>query len=333
MIEIMKKYFIPNEHNEYKPHVLRKTSLSILAFIAVLIFFAGVVNVELIRNTNLLSAVISRSLVTLTNSNRVKNQIGQLTVNPLLEKAAQQKADDMAAKNYFAHTSPEGKAPWYWFRNVGYNYTYAGENLAINFTDSEDVAAAWMNSTGHRANILNGKFTEIGIATAKGQYNGRDTVYVVQMFGKPAPTPTELVRQAKKVPKIGIANAPATPTVAEVGQSVLGVETEMYATMPELEPAEPAVPELVSDFTPITMAQSADSISLTEKALLSPKKTNAWLYLGLAGLILVALVLAIFIEIRKQHPKNVLAGSALLLLIVTLLYIYQNVLFGQVFVL
>lgn len=331
MVELMKKYFIPNEHNEYKPHILRKASLSVLAFITVLVFFAGVVNVELIQNTNLLSAVISRSLVSLTNSNRVKNQLGQLTVSPLLEKAAQQKADDMVAKNYFAHTSPEGKAPWYWFRNVGYNYAYAGENLAINFTDSEDVDTAWMNSPGHRANILNGKFTEIGIATAKGQYNGRDTIFVVEMFGKPAPTVTQLVQQAKKVPKVGIANAPATPTVAEINPSVLGVETEMYAVVPEQTPASNK-PELVSDFTPVG-SKSSQAVSFTEKTLLSPKKMNAWLYLGLAGFILVVLILAIFIEIRRQHPKNVLAGSALLLLIVVLLYIYQNVLFGQTFVL
>ncbi|MBY0294133.1 hypothetical protein K2Q08_02260 [Patescibacteria group bacterium] len=332
MINPIKQYFIPNEHNEYKPYALRKTSLSVLAFLTALVFFAGVVNVELIRNTDLLSAVISRSLVTLTNSNRVKNQIGQLTVSPTLEKAAQQKADDMAAKNYFAHTSPEGKAPWYWFRNVGYSYIYAGENLAINFTDSEDVDTAWMNSPGHRANILNGKFTEIGIATAKGQYNGRDTVYVVQMFGKPAPAATEVVRQVKRAPKIGITNSSATPTVAEVNSSVLGMETEMYAAQPELEENTASALELISDFTPLR-AQSQDSISFAEKTLLSPKKTNAWLYLGLAGFTLLVLVLAIFIEIRRQHPKNVLAGSALLLLIVALLYMYQNVLFGQVFVL
>ncbi len=333
MVELMKKYFIPNEHNEYKPHMLRKASLSVLAFLTVLVFFAGVVNVELIRNTNLLSAVISRSLVTLTNSNRVKNQLGQLTINPLLEKAAQQKADDMASKNYFAHTSPEGKAPWYWFRNVGYNYAYAGENLAINFTDSEDVDTAWMNSPGHRANILNGKFTEIGIATAKGQYNGRDTIFVVEMFGKPAPTVTQLVQQAKKAPpKIGIASAPATPTVAEINPSVLGVETEMFASSPEPETSASSKPELLSDFTPVS-SKSSQAVSFTEKTLLSPKKMNAWLYLGLAGFILVILTLAIFIEIRRQHPKNVLAGSALLLLIVVLLYIYQNVLFGQVLVL
>lgn len=323
----MKKYFIPNENNEYKPHILRKASLSVLAFLTVLVFFGGVFNVAIIQHTNLLSAVIARSLVTLTNTNRVQNKVGELTMNPLLEKAAQQKADDMAAKGYFAHVSPDGKAPWYWFRSAGYSYTHAGENLAINFTDSEDVSTAWMNSPSHRANIVNGKFTEIGIATAKGQYNGKDTVFVVQMFGKPAPS-IEGAVQTKKMTKTIVPTQPKTPTVAELSQSVLGA-SDMYDFTPEEEVQ--GKPELISDFT--ASSAPVEELSFFEKTLISPKKTNFWLYVGLAGFILAALILAIGIEIRRQHPKNVLAASALLVIIVALLYIYQEVLFGQVLVL
>ncbi len=95
------------------------------------------------------------------------------------------KADDMATKGYFAHTSPEGLTPWYWFAQVGYNYTYAGENLAINFNESKDVDTAWLASPTHRANILNSHYTEIGIATAQGMYKGVQATFVVQMFGTP----------------------------------------------------------------------------------------------------------------------------------------------------
>lgn len=133
-----------------------------------------------------LSAIYAAVLVNLTNQNRVAANISELTVNPILEKAAQMKADDMASKSYFAHNTPDGKTPWYWFELAGYKYAYAGENLAVNFQNSEDVETAWMNSRGHFLNIMNPKYTEIGIATSTGFYKGQQAVFVVQMFGAPA---------------------------------------------------------------------------------------------------------------------------------------------------
>jgi len=132
-----------------------------------------------------LSAIYGAILVNLTNQNRAAANIAELSVNPLLEKAAQMKADDMASKGYFAHNTPDGKTPWYWLGQAGYKYTYAGENLAVNFENSEDVENAWMNSPGHFLNIMNPKYTEIGIATSTGIYKGRQAVFVVQMFGSP----------------------------------------------------------------------------------------------------------------------------------------------------
>lgn len=132
-----------------------------------------------------LSAIYAAVLVSMTNQNRVAANISELAVNPLLEKAAQMKADDMAAKGYFSHNTPDGKTPWHWFEQAGYKYIYAGENLAVNFENSEDVQTAWMNSKGHFLNIMNPKYTEIGIATSTGTYKGRTAVFVVQMFGTP----------------------------------------------------------------------------------------------------------------------------------------------------
>ena len=132
-----------------------------------------------------LSAIYAAVLVNLTNQNRAVANIAELKVSPILEKAAQMKADDMASKSYFAHNTPDGKTPWYWFEQAGYKYIYAGENLAVNFEESADVETAWMNSRGHFLNIMNPKFTEIGIATSTGLYKGRQAVFVVQMFGAP----------------------------------------------------------------------------------------------------------------------------------------------------
>lgn len=157
-----------------------------VAFLAILLIVT--ISVPAFRTTVLdsLSAIYAAVLVNLTNKDRAAANISELKVNPILEKAAQMKADDMVAKSYFAHNSPDGKTPWYWFKQAGYTYIYAGENLAVNFQDSEEVQTAWMNSTSHRLNIVNPRFTEIGIATSTGTYKGRTAVFVVQMFGTPA---------------------------------------------------------------------------------------------------------------------------------------------------
>ncbi len=132
-----------------------------------------------------LSAIYGSVLVSLTNQDRSNLNLSELTVNPVLEQAAQLKADDMAKRGYFSHNTPEGETPWYWFEQAGYKYKYAGENLAVNFTESDQVEQAWEASRGHWLNIINPKYTEIGIATSTGQYKGKEAVFVVQLFGTP----------------------------------------------------------------------------------------------------------------------------------------------------
>lgn len=133
-----------------------------------------------------LSAIYASVLVNLANRERVAANVPELTVNPLLEAAAQMKADDMARRSYFAHNTPEGRTPWYWLELAGYKYKYAGENLAVNFLDSEEIHTAWVNSRGHFLNIVSPRYSEIGIATSTGIYKGREAIFVVQMFAEPA---------------------------------------------------------------------------------------------------------------------------------------------------
>ncbi len=182
---MIKKFLIPHRGNEHRPHILRPIGVAIIAVLLTAIFGVHTFQTIVLTRSNSLANVIASNLIELTNKNRQFNNQPLLSYNPVLEQAAQQKANDMAHKGYFAHTSPEGLSPWYWFDKVGYIYSYAGENLAIDFQDSIDVSQAWMNSPTHRANIINPVFTEIGIATAQGKYQGRDTVFVVQMFAKP----------------------------------------------------------------------------------------------------------------------------------------------------
>ncbi len=183
----LQKYFIPHEGNEHQPHFLREGSVVVVLVLIVLLEAAVVVpSFFVLPHSDFLAAVLPEALVDLTNQNRVVAQLPVLKTNLLLTEAAQLKAEDMAKRGYFSHQSPEGASPWTWLEQVGYRYNYAGENLAVNFFDSQDVSRAWMNSPTHQANIIRPNFTEIGIGVAPGRFQGRDSVYVVQFFGQPS---------------------------------------------------------------------------------------------------------------------------------------------------
>jgi len=137
-------------------------------------------------NENFLAAVVPAQVIALTNTQRANYDVGQLTENTLLDRAAQAKAQDMASKNYFSHTSPDGTTPWEFITQAGYQYQYAGENLAVRFVNSQDVVNAWMASPTHRANIVKPVYTQIGVGTALGTYDGEPATYVVQYFATPA---------------------------------------------------------------------------------------------------------------------------------------------------
>ena len=122
-----------------------------------------------------------------TNSARAQNGgLPALLYNTTLEQSAQMKLDDMFAKQYFEHVSPTGVGPSDLAKTAGYAYVVVGENLALgNFENNAKLVDAWMASPGHRANILNVHYQEIGIAVGKGMYEGRETWLAVQSFGKP----------------------------------------------------------------------------------------------------------------------------------------------------
>jgi len=180
----------------------QKLSLVLMSVLVLLTFVGTNMQALLWQSSDwLVSTVLPAVVVDLTNDERADLAAAPLQRNALLDQAAQQKAQHMAANEYFAHFAPDGTTPWSFFRSSGYVYAHAGENLAIHFTDSTEVVEAWMQSPAHRKNIVDTKYTEIGVGTAKGTFDGYDTVYVVQLFGTPAVQPVA---------------EPATPPVAEI---------------------------------------------------------------------------------------------------------------------
>lgn len=124
--------------------------------------------------------------VVATNAERTKEGLKPLVYNAKLESAAKAKVADMFARQYFAHEAPTGEGPSELATSAGYSFVIVGENLALGqFVDDSDLVTAWMNSPGHRANILSSSYTEIGIAVGKGMYEGQEVWLAVQEFGTP----------------------------------------------------------------------------------------------------------------------------------------------------
>jgi hypothetical protein len=123
-------------------------------------------------------------IIVQTNESRAQSGLSELKENKKLDLAALDKAQDMLKNGYFAHFSPNNKSPWDFIIVSGYNYNYAGENLAIGYIDRVELMQAWLNSPTHKANILNKDFTEIGVAVLKGKFKGEENTVVVQMFGQ-----------------------------------------------------------------------------------------------------------------------------------------------------
>ncbi len=130
---------------------------------------------------------VKSKIIAQTNIQRYDNgQLPPLLENMSLNASAKTKADDMFSSQYFEHISPSGVGPGELVKNHGYDYILTGENLILgNFKSEAEIVQAWMNSPGHRANIVNNRFTEIGVAIVKGTYKG-ETVWIgVQEFGLP----------------------------------------------------------------------------------------------------------------------------------------------------
>ncbi len=122
-------------------------------------------------------------VLSLTNAQRTANGCAPLTVDARLTSAAQAHTEDMATNNYFSHDSQDGRSPFDRMTAAGYRFSTAGENIAMGYRTASDVMNGWMNSAGHRANILNCSFTDIGIGYAVATDG---SPYWTQDFGRPA---------------------------------------------------------------------------------------------------------------------------------------------------
>lgn len=122
------------------------------------------------------------NVFSLTNQTRQELGLALLRPNDILTRVAQTKCEDMATRDYFAHTDPDGQKVYRYIQ--GYDYFLAGENLAVNFKTIQRLYQAWLDSPTHKANIVQPQYRDMGVGIAKGFYKGNpDRVYACVVFG------------------------------------------------------------------------------------------------------------------------------------------------------
>lgn len=186
------------ESNHTRPihaskHSLKPTAGGVVFGIGLACFIIGLAFIATLEGTTKTSKVkgtttqLSASQVlAYVNVIRQESGIAPLIVHPALEQAATQKAAHMIEAGYWDHTDPRsGTTPWQFIDATDYRYSKAGENLARDFDDSQQVTEAWMASPPHRANILEPAYTHTGIGIAYGMREHQPTVLVVQLLATP----------------------------------------------------------------------------------------------------------------------------------------------------
>ena len=224
------------------------------------------------------TSITVQELIDLTNSKRQEQGLPALAVNQTLVQVAQQKAADMIAKNYWAHTSPDGLTPWTFFKSANYKYLYAGENLARDFSDSTSVVNAWMNSSTHRENIVSNRYREIGIAVIHDTFQGQPTTLVVQMFGT----------QVSSAPVV--AQKQVTKTVGQITEAAEAVLAEIQAPpLPVIDSFSLTKAVSISLTLILLTVMVIDAVVITRKRIVR-LSGKAWAHLVFLGILLLVII-------------------------------------------
>lgn len=311
-----KSYIIPHVHNGHWPYLLRHHHLAKVSALLIALKVFALVIVAITPNTAYLSTITTSRIVQLANEERSKIGAAPLAVNARLSEAAQQKGKDMLVNQYFAHISPSGVTPWFWMKQAGYSYSIAGENLAVDFLDAEDVITAWFNSPSHKANMLSREYTETGVAIVSGQFQGGESMIVVHMFGLPlsvaAPSPV----------------SPPTPSPTIAPTVAAAVTTPLVTPHPTSTPAATPTTETTNAMPPPLIlsptfdrdqnAPSPSFVAVQDPLLMSvPSTISSLSRTATAGILIAVAILlsiAIAVRIRIQHPMLITHASFVILL-------------------
>jgi len=241
---LAKKWLFPSKANKYHPHLLRPLGLVIVC--AAIAILPTIYNFSATHKAKVLSYAIdvsSSAVVALTNQQRQQAGLSSLDTSSLLNQAAQAKAQDMFAKDYWAHIAPDGTLPWTFITSTGYRYSAAAENLAEGFSTSSGVVNGWMGSAEHRINILNAAYTQIGVAAVNGTLQGSETTLVVAYYATPYQAPAPVAAPAP----------PSSPPASVKGSN----------NSPPAKPANPPPAAPVDNSSPPAPAKKLEKVTVT----------------------------------------------------------------------
>ena len=213
-----KTVLVPHKANEFRPHLIRLHGLVAVLVIALLAQVVySVITTGHIAILGRSSDIETAQLLADSNKERQARGLDPLLLNDTLSQAAFMKAQNMFSEQYWAHVSPSGIQPWKWFGDVGYNYSYAGENLAKNYPDADATVDAWMHSQKHRENVLNERYIDVGFAVVDGVLEGKNTTLVVALYGAPVTTAAVKAASSRASQEAGF----FAPAVASSSQNPL----------------------------------------------------------------------------------------------------------------
>lgn len=213
MLSFLLHFFLPGESNNQRAKLLHPSTLSvIIGLVVVFQIGLGRFSAQFPQILGYASQISPAEIVRLTNVERQANGEDPVKLDEALSAAAARKAADMIARGYWAHISPSGAQPWVFITDAGYQYRYAGENLARDFADPVAIVKAWMDSPTHRENLLNAKYQDIGVAVIDGKLGDRDTTLVVQMFGTRLSVAPSVSKTASIAPPVRAATIETLPT-------------------------------------------------------------------------------------------------------------------------
>lgn len=290
-VKKLKHHVVPHPKHKHRATLLRNRAIAVYSLSILTLFsFLKTIPAAIPGVLSYASNITAMDLLKYTNARRETAGVNSLTINPKLTEAAQKKAEHMFKNNYWAHVAPDGTDPWSFIIGTDYDYLYAGENLAKNFSSSKDVVEAWYKSPSHRDNLISGKYTDVGFAIVNGVLDGYETTLVVQMFGKATGTPAQ----------VAVKGTENNATARSLNDSAL-TKVPTTQVIPESETVPTSITE--EAVTPVSSA-------LTKSAL----KINLFSTVKMITLSFACFMFALFtldIWYSKKHTILKLTGHSL----------------------
>ncbi len=280
-----KNFFIPHAGNNHHPHLLHTKralfySLFFVALKAIVFVFTVSIPLQAFMMPDVLAKQRSE-LLALVKQARTEQGLDDLSGNSKLYASSQAKSDDMLANSYFSHNSPDGKDLKYFLSRAGYGYKYAGENLAMGFSDAKSVVNAWIKSPLHYRNIIDPEFSETGMGITSGEYEGKETVFITQHFGLPSSAIAQVIEKVALMPvaKNQIEEKEAEDVVVEENASVKD-EVLGEKVLPKSEPEKQNAVNYLSENSRVFWKYDGKNTTLTAKAYIEGDFKEAIVYAG-----------------------------------------------------